>query len=227
MGVEFLLEENKPSRHCHQLDFRFSVENNVYNGTLAFTPKQATVYMERAKRVNRILFRLQHLVSRLGITYDTLFAKLALETPYEFLERDDGLVTAVKMAFPKANLTEANKNCLVMLVDSFLFAVDGYTALTKVLPEAELKGEDVIDFIINAQGKIFDLSFYNKLRKGIRLNELLLAFAEPLGVLKGVLLKEGYIPYLVRGNRDVRYIHNSVPAPDNLMVTVPFKSKPL
>ncbi|HLF55164.1 MAG TPA: hypothetical protein VI612_05605 [Candidatus Nanoarchaeia archaeon] len=223
MGIEFLVEDAEPEDSCHQLEFRFRGKYDLFSGHLIFTPELAVVHMERPEHPNKVLSRLRGLVQRLKTSYSTLFAKVALETSPEVLERENGLVTAVQTCFPNAVLTGANKQCLTELSDAHSCAVEDYTAMCKVLPEAAIGGEDVVDFLINTQGKIFKLAFYNKVKRGVKLSDFVLGYAEPAGVLKGVLLKSGYTPYIVKGNNgSVRYMPGSVKVPDGFISVRPF-----
>jgi hypothetical protein len=120
-------------------------------------------------------------------------------------------------------MTAANERFLAELARPLSCAIDDYAAFVRGFSDFGIKGESVVNYLLNEQGKIFPMGFYNQIMHGHKFPVGNIAFGSPLGVLRGVLLRMGYQHYERKDNPDVvMYYPQSAQPPPGMIPGRPF-----
>jgi hypothetical protein len=228
MKLELLLKkssartEERGREGCHHLYFRFSGVYSPLDIRISFAPDIAVAYLAQGG-VKKYTRRIVPLMERMGTDWSTVLARVVSESSLELLERDKGLLAAVKNCFPGARITPANERFFGEVERPLSCAVDDFYSLAAGLPESGIKGENVVDYLLNEQGKVFPLSFYNKIARGYKFSQSPFAFADPRGVWRGVLLRLGYQHFERKDDPGVVwYLQPSAPVPPGMIEGKPF-----
>jgi len=228
--LEFILDDFKGEKiharktcpfSAHALEFIFSYNAKQQKGIFFFSPTISSFFIEQEK--HRIAYRLRKVIKNSELkNYEDLIANIAYITPLEILERPKEFIYSFKKTFPKIKLSDANIKCLDEISENITKEAIFYSEfINEVEKEYEflLKGEEYVDHLINNQGKLFSLKFYEKIKKGITF--LKCSFHNPQGILKGILLRKLYQCYGDSKNTEIYSLElSSIP---NLKIKNPFE----
>jgi len=158
-----------------------------------------------------------------GLEHDDFLYKLTRNIGVENYEKNDGLVNQMRQLSVR-KLKPARVRQVREIAHSLAQTTQTYHGLLNALeskdsPEDEsarsqnpMKGEEVFCYLLMEQGVLFPSTFYEDLASGLFADRCIRAFPNPKGILKSVLERRGYVPYLRQQQPLCIYLPSGVPA---------------
>jgi len=218
-SVEKAFQGRKRNKNWfHLLEFEFKGEN-VIGGFVGFDPAFVRVELCDEFHHYRIF---DYLAKRTGQDSQDVIARIVSETIPETLYHSEALERAIAKCWPSVKLKCAERRDLSRVRPGIAGQVNDCLDLARELKSASIPGEKLVKYVLNEQGMLFPLVLYSHLQKrGLRFANMTHQYADPRGVWKGVLLREGYSPYRICS--EIIYFDNKIRVPaDNAVKIKPF-----